>query len=114
MPCAPFSQPNFCRQLSELGRFDPFRLAPLECGVRLPYVKESPLRLLRESLELDQKDFAESIGVTQARISQVEAGQGNLSTSRLYQVMDDYRQQIRRLDLRVEDFLRGTTERKSA
>jgi transcriptional regulator with XRE-family HTH domain len=66
---------------------------------------DNPVRLLRYSLELTQTEFGNEIGLSRARIAQLEDG-GRLGASSLLRMFDRYRVEIARLGLSHEDFLR--------
>ena len=67
--------------------------------------RQSALRELREFLGLTQHQMAERIGVTRARIGQVEAGDGTLSPPRIRCLVDEHRAALAKLGLTAESFL---------
>lgn len=63
------------------------------------------LTALRGNLKLDQAAMADEIGVTRARVSQIETGGGTLSNERLLAVWARHGRRLRRLGYTLDDLL---------
>jgi DNA-binding XRE family transcriptional regulator len=61
---------------------------------------------LRTHLEMTQAELAESIGIYQADISNIEAGRRLLSASLAIRMWDRYRTPLKRLGFKLEDLLK--------
>ena len=74
----------------------------------------SPLKALREHLDLSQSDLAAALGVSKGRICQVEKGRGSFSADRWARFASLYRPTIAELGFEMEDFLRGRARKRRA
>lgn len=72
---------------------------------------EHPLRELRKTLDLNQREFAESINSHPTYISQMETGVQPMGSLTALRVAEMYRAQMNRLGITVEDLLRGSRSR---
>ena len=66
--------------------------------------KEHPIKRLREHLEMTQEEFAEAVGMSQGRVSQVENGAG-ISLRNALEIVDTYKRECRRLGISYRDFI---------
>jgi transcriptional regulator with XRE-family HTH domain len=74
------------REISAKNRLDPARVARVEQGARTTMLI-SALTELRESRGITQADLAASLGISQARVSQIEH-QNDLNLSTLEEVVN--------------------------
>jgi transcriptional regulator with XRE-family HTH domain len=77
-------------------------------------VREHPGKTLREAVGMSQVAFAEAIGVTQPRVSDVEAGHGNYGRDTILSIMGRFRQQCIQLGITAEDMARGLEDETDA
>ncbi len=66
-----------------------------------------PLKIIREAAKLERKEFARTIGIGPDFCYQVEEGYEELGKKTVLKVADRYRDLMDKLDIDVEDLLRG-------
>ena len=73
--------------------------------------RPNPVKQVRETLDLSQSEFGRAIGITQARVSQVEGNGGRLGRPAVLALFNRYGPVVARLELTMRDFLeeRGAT-----
>lgn len=66
-----------------------------------------PLQILREDLGWNQAELAEALGNARSAIAMVETKRNPCSRAMSLAVADNFRRRMERLDIDVEDLLRG-------
>lgn len=65
------------------------------------------MKIIREAAKLERKEFARTIGIGSDFCYQVEEGYEELGKKTVLKVADRYRDLMDKLDIDVEDLLRG-------
>lgn len=65
------------------------------------------LRQFRESLGLNQREFAEPASLNPVYVCQVETGQYNLGRDAALKILEAYRRELAESRITLEDLLRG-------
>ena len=73
-----------------------------------------PLRELRKSLSLNQRQFATEVGLHPTYVSQLETGSEPVGKSTSLKIADRYRVEMARLGITIEDLMRGSRSRSDA
>jgi len=66
----------------------------------------NPVLSLRQHVQLSQAAFGDSIGVSAARVCQVEKGIDTFGRSTIAQILRTYADQLKALELTALDFLK--------
>jgi transcriptional regulator with XRE-family HTH domain len=70
-----------------------------------------PLRELRKSLGLNQRQFAGEVGLHPTYVSQLETGSEPVGKTTALRIADRYRLEMARLGITIEDLMRGSRAR---
>jgi DNA-binding XRE family transcriptional regulator len=70
-----------------------------------------PLKELRKQLVMNQTEFAREIGVSKARVCQVEGGDGTFAAGLWAEIGDRFRGAIDMSGLTLEELMRGKRKR---
>lgn len=87
--------------------------ARIESSIDGADMRHRPLRRLRDWLKLSQAALGETLGISQAHVSDVEAGKERLGVDPALKAKEAYPKAMTELGLTVEDLLRGRRGRAS-
>lgn len=73
-----------------------------------------PLRELRKSLDLNQRQFGAEVGLHPTYVSQLETGTEPVGKGTALKIADRYRVEMARLGITIEDLMRGSRARADA
>lgn len=73
-----------------------------------------PLRELRKSLDLNQREFAAEVGLHPTYVSQLETGSEPVGKGTALKIADRYRVEMARFGITIEDLMRGSRIRSAA